>query len=166
MKAAFIIILGIAIFSCNKKSESADPIKPEDRAKAAALTEFLKNDQFRLKKYYSEVPIDYVDTDQVVKSETDLWNYVSSWLKDDSYTFKANGEVDIEQNDIKISSDSSALILRHYSVTPDENGVAFNFVGHEYQDLSYRLVNFSDTALVVSAIWNGNKVISEYKVLP
>jgi hypothetical protein len=165
MKRPLIIIIAIAIFACNKK-ETADPIKPEDKAKAAALTEFLKKEQFRLKKYYSEVPIDYIDTDQVVKAETDLWPYVSLWIKDDAYIFKNNGEVTIQQNNDRIQSDTSPVLTRNYAVQADKDGVAFKFVGHEYQDLNYRLISFTDTNLTVSASWNGKKVISEYKTLP
>jgi hypothetical protein len=166
MKRPLLIIIAVAIFACNKKSESVDPIRPEDRAKATALTEFLKSNQFRLKRYYSEVPIDYIDTDQVVKQETDLWPYVSLWLKDDSYSFNANGEVTIDQNANRIESDSSPVLIRHYAVQPDTAGVMFSFIGHEYQALDYRLISFTDTNLVVSASWNGKTVISEFKTLP
>jgi hypothetical protein len=51
-------------------------------------------------------------------------------------------------------------------VFADAEGVGFDFIGHEYQDLPYRLISFSDTNLVVSAQWNGKKVISEYHIVP
>jgi hypothetical protein len=58
------------------------------------------------------------------------------------------------------------VLTRNYAVQADKDGVAFKFVGHEYQDLNYRLISFTDTNLTVSASWNGKKVISEYKTLP
>jgi hypothetical protein len=166
MRRPLLIIIAIVIFACNKKSETPDPIKPEDKAKAAALTEFLKNEKFRLKKYYSETPIDYIDTDNVVKAETDLWPYVSEWLKDDAYDFNQNGEVLVEQNAVKIQTDNSPVLTKQYSVKADIQGVAFDFLGHEYQKLTYRLISFTDSNLVVSAQWNGKVVISDFSTLP
>ena len=169
MKYSFLIALLFIVFACNKKDDPpvvVDPIDPADKEKAAALNEFLQNDKLYLTKYYSETPIDYIDTDQVVMQETDLWPYVSLWLKDDAYSFDAAGNVTVEQNDDRISTDTSAVLMRHYEAFADEDGVGFDFIGHEYQDLPYRLISFSDTNLVVSAQWHGNKVISEYHVLP
>lgn len=167
MKYPIVIAVAFTIVTaCNKKNEPVDPISSEDKAKAVALTEFLKNDKLKLTKYYSETPIDYIDTDQVVMQETELWGYVSNWLKDDNYTFDASGNIFVDQNVNRIETDTAAVLTRNYSVVADPLGVAFNFVGHEYQDLAYRLISFSDTNLVVSATWNGKKVISEYKAVP
>lgn len=164
IRPIIVIAILVVVISC-KKNES-DGINPEDKEKAAALQSFLQQDKFQLKKYYSETPIDYIDTDQVVKEETDLWHYVSSWLHDDTYVFGANGTVVVEQNAVKISTDNSATLNRSYSVEADKNGVAFNFVGHEYQPLQYRLITFNDTMLKVSATWNSKTVISEYHTVP
>jgi hypothetical protein len=167
MKYPVFFAVAFVVFACSKKSETAvDPISSEDKAKAAALTELLKSNDFQLARYYSETPIDYIDTDQVVMHETQLWSYVSIWLKDDDYRFDANGNVSVEQNVNRIESDSSPVLTRHYQVVADPQGVAFNFIGHEYQDLAYRLISFTDSNLTVSATWNGKKVISEYKTVP
>jgi hypothetical protein len=152
------------IFSCSK-SETSDGISPEDKTKAAAMITFLEGNKFQLKKYYSETPIDYIDTDQVVKAETDLWQYVSPWLHDDDYVFNSNGTVSIVQNTVLFPTDNSATLSRQYSVQADKNGVAFDFVGHEYQALKYRLIMFNDTLLKVSASWNGKTVISEFNTI-
>ena len=161
-----VAILMCTVCSCNKDdNEAVDPVSAENKAKAAALEEYLKVNAFSLTKYSSDSPIDYIDTDQVVKTETDLWQYVSSWIKDDKYIFN-NGEVTIEQNAIKIPGDSSATLKRSYSVEATKDGVIFNFVGHEYQPLKYNLINYSDTALILSAEWNGKTVKSEYRSNP
>lgn len=164
MKRALGIILLVAVvISCNKNEDStSDGIKPEDKERAAAMQVQLQSGKFRLTDYYSESPIDYIDTDQVVKSETDLWQYVSPWLHDDAYVFGADGSLTIEQNTVKIPDNTSATISKNYAVSADKDGVAFNFVGHEYQDLKYRLLSFDDTVVKVSATWNGKTVISEY----
>jgi hypothetical protein len=166
MKASLIVIIVISLCSCKKKSEAVDPIKPEDKAKATALQLFIKQKKLSLVKYYSESPIDYIDTDQVVKSETQLWSYVSAWIPDDKYTFLTNGEVQVEQNAVKIPIDNSPVFSKLYSVNADAEGVAFAFLGHEYQYLKYHLISYSDTALIVHAKWNGKTVISEYKITP
>lgn len=164
IRPLIVIILIVVAFSC-KKNES-DGIKPEDKEKAAQLQTLLQSEKFQLKKYYSETPIDYIDTDDVVDADTDLWKFVSAWLHDDAYVFGSNGSVVIEQNAIKIPTNSAATITKSYSVNADKNGVGFDFVGHEYQDLKYRLITFNDTLLKVSASWNGKTVISEYHALP
>lgn len=169
MKRALGIILLIAtIISCKKNEggEESDGIKPEDKQRAADLSNMLQSNKFRLSAYYSESPIDYIDTDQVVKAETDLWQYVSSWLHDDAYIFGSDGTLTIEQNAMKIASDQSATITKDYAVNADKEGVEFEFVGHEYQDLNYRLLTFNDTLVKVSATWNNKTVISEYKAIP
>lgn len=161
-----IAVAFVILASCHKKAESVDPISQEDKLKAAALAEFLKSGDFRLTKYFSETPIDYIDTDQVVKAETDLWPYVSIWLKDDAYSFDGSGHITIQQNEARIDTDTSAILTRSYDVSADPEGVSFKFMGHEYQPLNYRLISFTDSNLIVSATWNGKKVISEYKTLP
>jgi hypothetical protein len=175
-RTLLVILLAVSIFSCKKSDDgggggngngdgngngNGDGIKAEDKAKADAMAEFLKENKFRLAKYYSETPIDYIDSDDVVKEETDLWQYVSTWLKDDAYSFNGT-DVSIEQSVQKIPSDSSPVLTRHYAVQADKDGVSFDFLGHEYQDLNYRLIDFSDSVLKVSAQWNGKTVISEY----
>lgn len=164
IRPLIVIVLVAVVISC-KKTES-DGIRPEDKQKAAELQTYLQNEKFRLKKYYSETPIDYIDTDQVIKAETDLWQYVSNWLYDDEYVFGANGNVSVEQGAIRIPTDSTPTLTRNYAVKADKSGVAFDFIGHEYQALKYRLINFNDTTLKVSASWNGKTVISEYNTLP
>jgi hypothetical protein len=167
MRYPVIIAVAMFICACNKKDDPVtDPVSPENKAKAAALSDFLKNDKLRLTKYYSDEFIDYIDTDQVVMQEKDLWGYVSNWLKDDTYSFDASGNVTIEQNANRTETDTTAILMRNYSVAPDVEGVKFKFIGHEYQPLDYRLIAFTDTNLIVSASWNGKKVISEYKTVP
>lgn len=159
------------IWGCKKGDDNnnpppdVDPIPQEYRLQAASLDSFLESNQFRLTKYFSDVAIDYIDTDQVVKAETDLWQYVSPWLKDDRYRFQSDNQVMIEQGTETLASDNSSTLLRPYEVKADEQGVAFSFMGHEYQPLEYRLVSFTDSVMVVSATWNGNEVKSEYSVV-
>ncbi len=145
----------------NDTTENTDP----NELKAASLDSFLQVNTFQLTNYYSDSAIDYDETDTIVKSETELWAYVSPWLKDDTYTFGSDGKVTINQNDAKIPNDASPTLTRPYQVVADNDGVKITFLTNEYNPLDYRLIEFSDTALKVSAIWNGHKVNSDYKVL-
>lgn len=145
----------------NDTTDSTDP----NALKAASLDSFLQSNSFQLARYYSDTAIDYDQTDSVVKSETDLWPYVSTWLKDDVYTFGTNGNVTINQNDAKIPSDSSATLTRPYSVTTDNDGVKITFLTNDYMSLDYHLIEFSDTLLTVSAFWSGHTVKSDYRVV-
>lgn len=168
MKKSFLICMILTtFFACNKDSdpEPVDNVKPEDKVKATELQTFLQANKFSLTRYYSDSAIDYNDTDQVVKAETELWQYVSNWIKDDRYTFNSDGTVTIEQNMNRIQTDTTPILTRNYAVAADESGVEFKFIGHLYQDLNYRLITFSDTLIRVSATWNGKTVNSEYKVV-
>ena len=165
-RALGIILLITVVISCKKNDgEESDGINPADKERAAALTTELQANKYRLTAYYSETDIDYIDTDQVVKAEKDLWQYVSTWLHDDAYAFGADGTLTIEQNAVKIPTDASPTITKSYGVVADNSGVNFDFVGHEYQALKYKLISFNDTIVKVSATWNGKTVISEYKTI-
>jgi hypothetical protein len=176
---AFIVASAFCflIMACKKDSDPApnNPNNPNgddttqttdpNELQAAALDSFLQTNGFQLTRYYSDSAIDYDETDTVVKAETDLWPYVSTWLKDDVYTFGSDGNVTINQNDAKIPSDSSATLSRPYAVVADDDGVKFTFLTNDYMALDYRLISMSDTLLTVSALWNGHTVISDYKVV-
>ena len=140
-------------------------ITDPNELQAAALDSFLQSNSFQLASYYSDSAIDYDETDSTVKAETDLWAYVSPWLKDDVYAFGTDGQVTVTQGDNKIASDSSLTLMRPYTVQADDDGVKFTFLTNEYESLDYRLIEFSDTLLTVSATWNGKTVKSDYRVV-
>jgi hypothetical protein len=169
-------VIGFLLMACDKDSDPA-PNDPNNggndttqnpdpnELQAAALDSFLQSNTFQLTRYYSDSAIDYNQSDSTVKSETDLWPYVSPWLKDDTYTFGDDGNVTVNQNENKIASDSNATFTRPYTVVADDEGVKFTFLTNEYESLDYRLIQFSDTLLTVSAVWNGNTVKSDYRVV-
>jgi len=177
MRALFVAwVICFLTISCNKNSDPA-PNNPNNggndttdntdpnELQAASLDSFLQVNALQLVRYYSDSAIDYDETDTIVKSETDLWAYVSPWLKDDTYVFGSDGNVTINQNGDKIPSDSSATLTRPYTVVADDDGVKFTFLTNEYESLDYRLIEFSDTALTVEALWNGKLVKSDYRVV-
>ena len=148
----------------NNNPNGNDTTDPNE-LQAAALDSFLQSNSLQLSSYYSDSAIDYNDDDTIVKAETNLWPYVSSWLKDDVYSFGTDGQVTVVQNNNKLPSDSSATFTRPYSVEADDDGVKFTFLTNEYEALDYRLVQFSDSVLTVSATWEGKTVKSDYRVV-
>ena len=171
-----LCVIGFLFMACSKDSDPA-PNDPNDggndttqntdpnELQAAALDSFLQSNSFQLTRYYSDSAIDYNENDSTVKAETDLWTYVSPWLKDDTYVFGTDGNVTINQNENKIASDTSATLTRPYTVVADDDGVKFTFLTNEYEALDYRLITLSDTLITVSAIWNGKTVKSDYRVV-
>jgi hypothetical protein len=170
------VLISILVMACKKDNDPAPNNPPNNgndstdttdpnELKAASLDSFLQSNSFQLTRYYSDTAIDYDETDTIVKSETDLWAYVSPWLKDDVYTFGTDGNVTINQNDNKIPSDSTPTLTRPYAVVAEDDGVKFTFLTNEYETLDYHLVEFSDTLLKVTAVWNGKTVKSDYKVV-
>ena len=176
MRALFVAwVFCFLIMACKKDNDPApnNPNNGNDSTgntdpnalKAASLDSFLQSNGFQLARYYSDSAIDYDQTDTVVKSETDLWPYVSEWLKDDVYTFGSDGNVTINQGADKIPTDSSETLTRPYAIASDDDGVKFTFLTNDYMSLDYRLVEMSDTLLTVTAVWNGHTVKSDYKVV-
>lgn len=165
------IICLISLFSCSKNDNQVNPPDNTDTtgnqpvSRADSFATFVEGKKFALNSYYSDSAIDYIDNDSVVKSETDLWAYVSSWLKDDYFTFNANGDLTIEQNADKIASDSAEVIMKTYSITSVGDDVNVTFVNHEYQPLDYTLHSFGELELIFKAEWDGKTVFSKYIVV-
>ena len=179
MRALLVAWVFCSLFIACKKNSDPPPNNPNNgndttdttantdpnELQADKLDSLLQSNSIQLVRYYSDSAIDYDETDTVVKAETDLWAYVSPWLKDDTYSFGTDGNVTINQGDVKIPSDSSATISRPYVVTADDDGVKFSFLTNDYMALDYRLVSMTDDMITVSAIWNGHTVKSDYQVV-
>src|SRR5689334_22968666 len=99
-----------ALISCKKE----DGASAEDKAKADQFKSFVESKRFQIKEYYSDQPIDYVEDDDTVKSETDLWPYVSNWIKDDYNVIDIDaGTVTITQNAHKIAGNDAETIVKN-----------------------------------------------------
>lgn len=151
-------------FSCKKEDEAS----PEDKQKAEEFKAFIVSKQFQVKDYYSDKPIDYVEDDVEVKSETNLWPYVSLWIKDDFNVIDVNsGKVTITQNAHKFASISSEVFVKDISIGADKNGPYFTFLNYQYNSLKYRLVDFNPESFTVYVDWHsGAKVFSKFNVIP
>lgn len=160
-----VALLASGIFSSCKKG---DDVSAEDKKKAEDFKAFVVEKKFQVKEYYSDKPIDYVEDDTEVKSETDLFAYVSPWIKDDWNVFDVNtNKVSVTQNDRKIEGNTEAVIVRDFLIGADADGAYFNFLNYQYNPLKYRLVEFTADYFIVYADWHsGAKVFTKFQVIP
>jgi len=155
--------LMISFTSCKKE----DTPEQQEQNKSEAFHNLLQTSKtFHLTAYYSDIPIDYIETDSVVLQETDLWKYVRDYIKDDEYVFYSAGDFNIIQNSVKIPSDLSDTIHYQYGVYSAGDHVDFNFYDYEYQPLTYKLESFSDSSFVVYAYRGAARIYSKYEALP
>lgn len=160
--AVTLIATGV-LSSCKKGDEAS----PQDRQKAEDFKAYIVAKQFTLNAYWSDKEIDYVEDDTAIKKETNLWPYVSFWIKDDINVFDvSSGKVTITQNANKYSAITEDVFTRDFSIGADKNGPYFNFVDYQYNPLSYHLVDFDAEGFTVYVDWNsGAKVYSRFKVV-
>ena len=156
-------IIVISTVSCNKKDE----VSAEHKQKAEEFKAYIASKQFQIKEFYSDKPIDYVEDDAEVKSETDLWPYVSLWIKDDYNVFDvAAGKVTITQNTHKLEGETANIITRDFSIGADKDGPYFNFLNYQYNPLKYRIVEFSGDTFLVYVDWHsGGRVYTRFQVI-
>jgi len=159
-----VALIATTLFTACKKEEEASA---EDKQKAEDFKSFIVAKQFQLEDYWSDTPIDYDEADTEVKAETDLWPYVSLWIKDDFNVFDVSaGKVTVTQNAHEISTITEDVFTRDFSIGADKDGVYFNFLNYQYNPLKYRLVEFTADHITVYVDWkSGAKVFSRFKVL-
>ena len=157
-----LIVTGV-LSSCKKNGDEASP---EDKQKAENFKTYVAAKNFTLVDYWSEKEIDYVEDDAEVKQETNLWPYVSGWIKDDVNSFDVSaGKVTITQNQIKYSGITDDVFTKDFSIGADKTGPYFNFVNYQYNPLKYHLVDFNAEGFTVYVDWHsGAKVFSKFKV--
>ena len=159
-----VALLAIGVFcSCKKNGDEASAA---DKQKAEDFKAYIAGKNFTLVQYYSDKEIDYVEDDAEVKQETNLWPYVSIWIKDDVNSFDlSTGKVSITQNANKYSGITDEVFTRDFSIGADKNGPYFNFVNYQYNPLKYHLVDFNAEGFTVYVDWHsGAKVFSKFKV--
>jgi hypothetical protein len=164
VKYLAIVFLAIgSLTSCKKESGAS----AADVAKAEAFKAFIAGKEFQVSEYYSDKPIDYVETDTEVKSETNLWPYVSLWIKDDLNSFDvATNKVTIQQGADKIAGNDAATLVFDCTIGADKNGPYFNFLNYLYNPLRYHLVEFTDSYFLVYVDWHsGGKVYTKFSVV-
>lgn len=160
-----VAIIATGVFSSCKKGEE---VSAEDKQRAEQFKAFVGAKQFRLTNYWSDKQIDYIEDDSEVKAETELWQYVSYWIKDDLNVFDvSNNKVTITQNANKYDGVADDVFTRDFSIGADKDGPYLNFVNYQYSPLKYRLVDFGGDSFTVYVDWHsGAKVFSKFTVIP
>jgi len=150
----YLSALGVVCLfaSCSKELslELAQPLltKEEEFKKLVTST------AFQLRACYSDIPVDYIEDDSVITKETNLWRYVSPYLKDDVNTFRTdNANVSIAQHTLKIPGNASEILDRQYHIGTDESGVYMDFLDFDYLPLKYRLHELGPDYFVLAVEW-------------
>ena len=160
-----VALIATSVFSSCKKG---DDVSAEDKQQAEQFKAFVGSKQFRLTEYWADKPIDYVEDDAEVKAETNLWGYVSFWIKDDLNVFDLNtNKVTVIQGTNKYAGIADESFTKDFSIGADKDGPYFNFVNYQYNPLKYRLVEFGGDTFTVYVDWHsGAKVLSKFTVIP
>jgi hypothetical protein len=155
--------------SCSKDDKKSDEIDPAYVAKSNEFKTFIAGKNFQIKHYYASSPIDYIEDDNVVKSETDLDQYISPWLKDDYNTLDfTNNTVTVTQNSIKIDTvpDMGAVFTKPISVGAEKKGPVFNFMNYKYEPLKYYIHEIGSDYFIIYADWHsGEKVYTRFELV-
>lgn len=160
-----VALISTGVLSSCKKGDEASP---EDKKKAEEFKSFIVSKKFQIETYYSDKPIDYDEDDTETKAETDLWPYVSLWIKDDFNVFDVSGgKVNITQNIHKIAGNDADVFTKDFSIGADKNGPYFNFLNYQYNPLKYHLVEFTGDHFLVYVDWHsGAKVFTKFHIIP
>lgn len=137
-----LFIIGV---SCTKNDgEDKKPSPSEFEVKAKQFNDFISQKAFQIDSFYSDKAIDFDQEDLVVKSEQNLWPYVKEYIKDDrNYFDSTTGILQIQQRNMKIPVNDSALIKRNYKVGFTNNSTYIDFVDYNYVATRYKLHNIN-----------------------
>ncbi|HUR10775.1 MAG TPA: hypothetical protein VM012_05370 [Flavitalea sp.] len=162
MKTFFILLLAVSFSACQKElSFTVDPMMNTELFK-----QFLTTDKkFRLVEFYSDMPIDFDVNDSLSVKETDLWNHVLYYLKDDENVFMQDGTLNILQNTETIPGDVSPLLVRSYSIQTVDNRVTFDFVDHNYQPFRYFLKEKGEDYFIIYTERDKAKLYTKFVVI-
>lgn len=119
--------------------------------------------KYRLVDFYSDQPIDYNESDNIVKSETDLRAYIKPYLLDDINEFDATGSLKVYQGAVKIPGNDSTVLTRTIGVNWDKDYTFINFVDYYYDYRQFKLQEFNSSGFIIYLNWHtGAKVYSKF----
>ncbi|HUR11912.1 MAG TPA: hypothetical protein VM012_11110 [Flavitalea sp.] len=154
------LLAGFILVSCNKPSK-------EDEKKANEFKAFTAAKKFKIVSFYADKPVDYDESDNVVKAETDLWAYVKEYIRDDINRVSDNGVVNIDQMTIKYPGNDEVTLIRPFQVGSDRDGAFLKFVDYFYEPLRYKLLDYKDNYFTIYIDYkNGAKLFSKYELVP
>lgn len=165
MLSVACLVALLPVTSCEKELSTEGSSVHLETAKA--FNDFVGEKKFRLTAFYSNTPIDYIEDDGEVRAETNLWSYVSGYLKDDINIFYTDNTVDVVQNEIKIPGIDDAVLPRTYSIGASESGAYIRFLDYQYNALQYNLESIGDNYFIVYVPWkDGVRLYSRFDLMP
>lgn len=162
MKTLPILICVLLVSSCQKEV-SGDNTETDFHLFKEMLTSTDK--KFRVVEFYSDLPIDYDENDSISTMETNHWNYVSLYLKDDINIFKEDGTLEIVQNDAKIPGDDTPILLRNYKIDTLNEKVIFDYLDHNYLPFRYFLHEKGQDYFIIYTRKNNISLFSKFVVV-
>ena len=153
----FLLTVTVLLAGCTKEL-SLENGKPDEPAKEISR-------KYQLKAFYSDIPLDFIETDDVIKSETDLWSYVKEYIKDDiNELFNDSTLLLVYQNEIKIPGNDAPVLQKYYGIDTDGDGKFINYIGPKYETLQYRLQEFNDDYFIIYIKWkHGSTLYSRFE---
>jgi len=153
-----ILILALATVtivttnSCQKDNTGGTS---ELQKKAAELEAYVANNSFVPVDFYSDVPIDYIESDATVLAETDLKKYIFPYLADDVITFNPDKTLTVDQGAIKMEGNAQQTFTRQWSTetSKQKNVVYLNYLDYFYDPRRYTLVEWTDTSILAYVDW-------------
>jgi len=153
----FLVTVTVLLAGCSKELslENGKPVEPPKEISR----------KYQLKAFYSDIPLDFIETDDVIKSETDLWSYVKEYIKDDiNELFNDSTLLLVYQNEIKIPGNDAPVLEKYYDIGTDGDGKFINYIGPEYELLHYRLQEFNDDYFIIYIKWkHGSTLYSRFE---
>jgi hypothetical protein len=163
-KLMYLVCILVAMSGCEKELslEGATTIPPTppvtepERADSAPV--------FQLKSFYSDIAIDFDESDGDATTETDLWKYVLDYVKDDYHVLRNDSTVEVIQNDIKMPGLGDEVLQRSYSRGEDDLGSYLMYLTPDYRQMKYRLDEWTGDHFVISLKWkDGARVFSRFE---
>jgi hypothetical protein len=142
----------ISTNSCQKETEG----KSELQKKAADLGNYVVNNKFIPVDFYSDTPIDYIETDAQVLAEKDLKKYIFPYLADDVITFNPNNTLIVDQGTIKMETKPEKVFqATNWSTdfSKAKNLVYLTYLDYFYAERRYNLVSWDTAGILVYIDW-------------
>lgn len=155
MKYPLYLVVMALLFTGCKKELSLELQEPPVQPK------------FQLRAFYSDIPIDFDESDEEVKLETDLWAYVYDYIKDDINVFHADSTVEVHQHEKKMPGLEDAILYKKYAFGEDDGGAFMIYLDPFYRPLTYRLYEKTEDYFVIGLKWrDGAHLFSRFERIP
>jgi hypothetical protein len=153
-----LLLIVLALTACQKELSFENPGNPVE-------PDMEISRRYQLRDFYSDIPVDFDEEDDTIKSETELWVYVKEYIKDDIDEFYNDSTlVRVFQNDIKMPGNEEVTFDKYYSIGTDSEGQYMHFIGPDYEPLKYRLQVMTDDYFIIYVKWrHGATIYSRFE---